>query len=162
MFYKKKNKIKNYDSNTIYAPLDGKVLPIELVKDSVFSQKLMGDGLAIAPVNGKVYSPVSGEIIALFPTNHAIGIRSDSGMDVIVHVGINTVELKGVGFTSHVKAGDRVEVANLLITADYQRIKSQYEMTTMIVIENSDDYYLEKTQTKDVKAGDSLIVLRKE
>lgn len=121
------------------APLTGTVKKIEDVPDPVFSQKMMGDGIAIEPTDGTVVSPVNGEIIQFFHTKHAIGIRSNTGLEILIHVGLETVTMNGEGFTGHVKEGDKVRVGDKLITFDLELIKEKATSTiTPIVVTNGD------------------------
>ncbi|MBM7642284.1 PTS transporter subunit IIBC [Streptococcus loxodontisalivarius] len=112
---------------------DGVVLPITEVHDPVFSQKMMGDGFAVEPENGSVYSPVAGVVTSVFPTKHALGILTDNGLEVLVHVGIDTVALNGAPFSAKVAEGDRVAAGDLLLVADLEAIKSADRETTIIV-----------------------------
>ncbi|MGD6776721.1 glucose-specific PTS transporter subunit IIBC [Sutcliffiella horikoshii] len=114
----------------VVMPMTGKLLPITEVPDKIFSQKMMGDGFAIEPTDGKVVSPVAGKIVNLFPTKHAIGIETADGREVLVHVGIDTVNLKGKGFESLVEQGDTVEQGQVLLNVDL-RIVSE-EATSII------------------------------
>ncbi|RXJ02053.1 PTS glucose transporter subunit IIA [Anaerobacillus alkaliphilus] len=124
---------------TIVAPLTGTVKRLEDVPDPVFSQKMMGDGVAIDPSEGKVVSPVDGEIIQFFHTKHAIGIRSKTGLEILIHVGLETVTMNGEGFTGHVEEGDKVKVGDTLITFDLDLIREKAASTiTPIVITNGD------------------------
>lgn len=132
------NKDKN-NKEIIFAPLNGKVLSIEEVPDPVFSQKMMGDGLAIEPTDGKVVSPVKGEIIQVFPTKHAIGIKTETGLEILIHIGLETVQMKGEGFTTHVSEGSIVEVGSPLVTFDLDLVREKAASTiTPIVITNFD------------------------
>lgn len=124
---------------TFVAPLTGTVKKIEDVPDPVFSQKMMGDGIAIEPTDGMVVSPVDGEIIQFFHTKHAIGIRSNTGLEILIHVGLETVTMNGEGFTGHVKEGDKVKVGDKLISFDLELIKEKATSTiTPIVVTNGD------------------------
>ncbi|MEH7223812.1 PTS glucose transporter subunit IIA [Bacillus sp. JJ1566] len=123
----------------LIAPATGKILALEEVPDPVFSQKMMGDGLAIEPSEGKIVSPVNGEIIQVFPTKHAIGIKTEIGLELLIHIGLETVNMKGEGFTTHVKEGDKVEVGTDLVTFDLDLVKEKAASTiTPIVITNFD------------------------
>ncbi|MBU9720144.1 MULTISPECIES: PTS sugar transporter subunit IIA [Bacillaceae] len=123
----------------VVAPLTGTVKQLSDVPDPVFSQKMMGDGIAIEPSEGNVVSPVDGEIIQFFPTRHAIGIRSKAGVEILIHVGLDTVNMKGEGFTGHVKEGDKVKVGDKLITFDLDLIQEKATSTiTPIIITNGD------------------------
>ncbi|EHJ51599.1 PTS transporter subunit IIBC [Streptococcus macacae] len=112
---------------------DGEVIPITDVQDPVFSQKMMGDGFAVEPENGNIYSPVSGLVTSVFPTKHALGLLTDDGLEVLVHVGLDTVALNGAPFSAKVKDGQRVELGDLLLVADLDAIKSADRETTTIV-----------------------------
>mgnify|MGYP003312446957 CR=1 FL=1 len=120
---------------SIASPLKGKVVKLETLKDKTFSQKIMGDGIAIIPSEGKVYSPVDGKISALLDTKHAYGITSVDGYELLVHIGIDTVNLKGKGFKSNVKEGDQVKKGQLLGTFDIPFIKKKgYSIATPIIV----------------------------
>ena len=112
---------------------DGQVLPITQVHDPVFSQKMMGDGFAVEPENGNIYSPVAGLVTSVFPTKHALGLLTDDGLEVLVHVGLDTVALNGAPFSAKVKDGQRVALGDLLLVADLEAIKSADRETTVIV-----------------------------
>ena len=103
---------------SVTAPISGKIIPITEVPDSVFSEKVLGDGIAIIPSDGKIYSPVNGVVSSVAETLHAYGFTSDDGLDVLVHFGLETVNLKGEGFKSYVKDGDRVSVGDLVAEVD--------------------------------------------
>jgi PTS system glucose-specific IIA component len=133
---KEQEKIKE---ETVYSPIDGQVVALGDVPDPVFSQKMMGDGIAVSPENGYIVSPVEGEIIQLFHTKHAVGIRSLSGLEFLLHIGLDTVELNGEGFEAHVKEGDKVKVGDPLITFDLELISEKAPSAiTPIVITNGD------------------------
>ncbi|MCS4487865.1 PTS transporter subunit IIBC [Streptococcus sciuri] len=120
-------------SDTVASVADGEVIPITAVKDPVFSQKMMGDGFAVEPENGNVYAPVSGIVTSVFPTKHALGLLTDNGLEVLVHVGLDTVALNGAPFSAKVLDGQRVEVGDLLLVADLDAIKAAGRETTIIV-----------------------------
>ena len=123
----------------LLAPLNGTIIPIEEVPDPVFSQKMMGDGIAIQPSGGHVYAPFSGEIILVAPTKHAIGIRSKSGIEVLIHIGLETVALNGEGFQPAVQEGERVKAGQLLIEVDWAYIEERVESTvTPVIVTKSD------------------------
>ncbi|KMM39040.1 PTS sugar transporter subunit IIA [Guptibacillus hwajinpoensis] len=123
----------------IYSPLNGKVVELETVPDPTFSQKMMGDGIAIEPTDGKVVSPVNGKIIQFFHTKHAVGIESESGLEILIHVGLETVGMGGEGFEGHVKEGDKVKVGDPLITVDLDLVKEKASSTiTPVIITNPD------------------------
>lgn len=120
-------------------PVKGEVIDMTKVPDEVFASKMMGDGFAVVPADNQVYSPVDGEIIKVFTTKHALLIRSDSGIEIILHIGIGTVELKGEGFTIHVEDGAKVTAGDLLATVDFDFVKAQEKsIVTPVVITNMD------------------------
>ena len=125
----------------ILAPVEGKVVPLSEVNDPTFSQEILGKGVAIIPERGRVVAPVSGEVTVLFPTLHAVSITTDSGVELIVHVGLDTVNLKGVHYKAHAKQGDRVKAGDLLLEFDIEAIiEDGYEVITPVIICNASDY----------------------
>ena len=126
---------------TVAAPLAGNVVPLSSAADATFASGLLGKGVAIIPTQGEVHSPVKGRVASLFATLHAIGIESSDGVEVLIHVGIDTVKLNGQYFTAHVQIGDDVEVGDRLLTFDADAIAAAgFDLTTPILISNSDDY----------------------
>lgn len=124
----------------LYNPVDGDVIPIEEVSDPVFSQKMMGDGFGVEPTNGDVYSPVSGEVVSVFPTKHAIGLKADNGIEVLVHIGVDTVELEGAPFEIFVTEGDKVTETTQLAKVDLEALKAADKPDTVIIVfTNMDD-----------------------
>lgn len=125
----------------LYSPLKGKVKALNEVNDAVFSTGLMGKGAAILPEEGKVVSPVSGTITTIFKTKHAIGITSNNGAEILIHVGLDTVQLEGKYFTAHVEDGDVVAAGDTLVTFDMEAIKAEgYDLITPVIITNQDHY----------------------
>ncbi|MFP7159428.1 beta-glucoside-specific PTS transporter subunit IIABC [Priestia aryabhattai] len=125
----------------LYSPLKGKVKALSEVNDAAFSTGVIGKGVAIQPEEGKVVSPVSGRITIVFKTKHAIGITSDNGAEILIHIGLDTVQLEGEFFTAHVKDGDFVDAGDTLITFDMEAIKAEgYDLITPVVITNQDHY----------------------
>ncbi len=143
----------------VVSPIDGQMKLLNDVNDEAFASKMMGDGIAIVPRNGLLYSPVSGEITMVFPTNHAIGIKSKEGAEVLIHIGIDTVELNGKGFTSLVKQGDIVNGGDKLIEFDVDFVKrSGYESDVMVIITNTPDFNsINYIESDDVKHGDYIL-----
>lgn len=143
----------------VYSPLKGKSIPLSQVNDATFAAEILGKGIAIEPIEGKVIAPFNGKVSAVVDTKHAVGLQSDSGVEVLIHIGMDTVKLEGKYYTVHVKEGDIIKKGDLLVTFDMEEIKkSGYELTTPIVITNSDDYKEIKTITADeVNALDKLI-----
>ncbi len=114
---------KSMEQSVIYAPLDGEIIGLEKVPDPTFAEKMMGDGIAIIPKSGEVVAPFDGEVVQLFPTMHAIGLRNAQGVELLVHIGLETVALNGEGFTKHVSQGDKVKKGDLLLSFDLAFIK---------------------------------------
>lgn len=148
-------------SETIVAPMSGRAIAMTEVSDPVFASEAMGKGAAIEPSDGKVYSPVDGSVTLLAETGHALGLLSDAGAEVLLHIGIDTVELKGEPFTAHVAAGDKVSKGQLLMDVDLSVIKAAGKpATTMVIVTNTDSYGAVEGHTgSDVAAGDDLIDL---
>ena len=123
----------------VYSVADGEVIALEQVKDPVFSQKMMGDGFAVEPENGNIVSPVSGTVSSIFPTKHALGLVTEAGLEVLVHIGLDTVSLEGKPFTVHVAEGQKVAAGDLLVTADLDAIRAAgRETSTIVVFTNGD------------------------
>ena len=123
----------------VYSVADGQVVALEQVKDPVFAQKMMGDGFAVEPANGNIVSPVSGTVSSIFPTKHALGLVTEAGLEVLVHIGLDTVSLEGKPFTVHVAEGQKVSAGDLLVTADLDAIRAAgRETSTVVVFTNGD------------------------
>ena len=123
----------------VYSVADGQVIALEQVKDPVFAQKMMGDGFAVEPANGNIVSPVTGTVSSIFPTKHALGLVTESGLEVLVHIGLDTVSLEGKPFTVHVSEGQKVAAGDLLVTADLDAIRAAgRETSTVVVFTNGD------------------------
>lgn len=153
-FFKSKDK-------GFYAFVSGKTIAIEEVKDDVFSSKMMGEGIAIIPNEGKLYAPCSGRVIVVMEgSQHAIGIENTEGMEILLHVGIDTVELNGEGFTPHVKVGDLVEKGELLMDFDQTIIKEKgYDDITIMIVTNTNSHTLTQLVVgQEVEANTSVIV----
>src|SRR5690606_32855560 len=117
------------------------VKPLAEIKDTAFASGALGQGVAIIPTEGKLFAPVSGTVTALFPTNHAIGVTSEDGAEILMHIGMDTVQLDGKHFTAHVEQGARVEKGQLLIEFDVAAIKDAgFDLTTPVVVTNQDKY----------------------
>ncbi|MGG4491906.1 PTS sugar transporter subunit IIA [Metabacillus idriensis] len=152
-------KTEKQTEETVYAPLTGRLLNLEDVPDPVFSQKMMGDGMAVEPSEGTLVSPVEGEIIQLFHTKHAIGIKSLTGMEILLHIGLETVAMNGEGFEAFVKEGDKVKPGDKLITFDLNLIKEKAASTiTPIIITNGDIIEnVQKSPLGEVKGGSDKV-----
>ena len=138
--FMKKNKVQ------VFSPLSGQVIPLEQVPDPVFSQKMMGEGVAIMPTGGDVVAPIDGTVVLVSKTKHAIGIRTKDETEVLIHVGLETVTLKGEGFTVFVNEGDIVSSGQKLMEVDWDFIKDKVpSIITPIVITNSAERSVEYT-----------------
>lgn len=143
----------------IKAPVSGKIVPLSEVKDEAFAGGVLGEGIAVIPEEGKICSPCDGVISVMYPTGHAVGIQSDIGAEVLIHVGMDTVTLNGSCFDIKVKAGDHVKAGDLLVTADLDGIKAAgLDITTPVIITNTADYLAIQPQTAEhVQAGEHLL-----
>ncbi len=147
-------------SYTVFSPMRGKVIPLRDVSDEVFSGGVLGDGCAVIPADGKIYSPVKGKISSIAETKHAFGISSEDDLEVLVHVGIDTVSLNGEGFVTHVKVGDEVSVGDLLGEVDLALLKQKgYDIATPVVVCDGAENMTLSVEGKDtVRAGDVLLL----
>ncbi|QIK58054.1 PTS transporter subunit EIIC [Erysipelothrix sp. HDW6A] len=148
------------DREDVLSPITGTIIPLANVKDEAFAMGTMGNGLAIQPTEGKVVAPFDGTVTALFPTNHAIGITSDNGMELLIHVGLDTVQLDGQYFEALVKQGDKVTQGQTLLKFDIDAItEAGYNLETPIIITNKDDY-LDILPIDDASAKQGDIIIR--
>ncbi|MFB4166974.1 PTS glucose transporter subunit IIA [Virgibacillus sp. JSM 102003] len=157
-----KNLFKKESSNTkIYAPINGEIVSLEEVPDPVFSQKMMGDGIAIKPSEGQVYSPVEGEVVQIPETKHAIGLRTEDGIEILIHIGLETVSLEGKGFTINVSTGDKVSVGDSLMEFDLEYVRNNASSDiSPIVITNGKDTgkSFSMTEEKESTAKETVII----
>ncbi len=146
---------------SIVSPLTGVIKPLSDVDDQVFASEAMGKGIAIEPTIGQAIAPVEGVVSTVFPTGHAIGITSEAGAEVLIHIGINTVQLDGKHYSPVVKQGDRVKLGDVLVNFDIEKIKKEgYQVTTPIIITNTNRYVdIIETGAETVSAKDSLLTL---
>ncbi len=142
----------------VYSVADGEVIALEQVKDPVFSQKMMGDGFAVEPANGNIVSPVSGTVSSIFPTKHALGLVTEAGLEVLVHIGLDTVSLEGKPFTVHVAEGQKVAAGDLLVTADLDAIREAgRETSTIVVFTNADAIQSVKLEQTGSLASNTVV-----
>lgn len=145
---------------TFTSPVAGKMIPLSQVQDEVFSSKAMGDGIAVVPSKGELYAPVDGEISMIFETNHALGMKTETGAEILFHVGLNTVQLGGEHFTPQVKVGDQVKEGDVLLTFDLEKIKaSSFDPVTLAIITNTDKYDVQINKQENVTRQDKLMVI---
>ena len=155
---------KNAKIISVKAAEDGRTIPMDQVNDQTFAQEFLGPGIAIHPSNGTVVSPIDGTIATVMDTKHAVCIQGEDGLEMIVHAGLDTVELNGKYYEAHVNTGDHVKAGDVLLTFDIEEIaKAGYDVTTPIVITNLSGYKITKCLTgQQVQAGDEVIQLTKE
>lgn len=146
---------------TIASPLKGNIVPLNEVKDETFASEMMGKGIAINPTEGKVVSPINGTVQMIFKTKHAIGLKSEDGAEILIHIGMDTVQLDGKHFTVHVKDGDKVKVGDTLVEFDMNAIKNEgYELITPVIITNTMEYLeIVPKDIKSVNTGETLITI---
>lgn len=165
---KKEEEIKNNETNSIsdvkeyteeiYAPIEGQLISLQEVPDSTFASECMGKGIAIIPDQGKVFAPFDGTVSLVFPTKHAIGLTSQNGTEVLIHIGLDTVELDGKYFDVHVQAGDTIQKGQLLVDFDLEKISEKYPVTTPIIITNTDRFAeIKNSDHKHCVKGDVIL-----
>lgn len=155
---------KNAKTISLKAVEDGRTIPMDEVNDQTFAQELLGPGIAIVPSNGAVVSPINGTIATVMDTKHAVCIQGEDGLELIVHAGLDTVELNGKYYQTYKEIGDQVKAGDVLLEFDLEEItKAGYDVTTPIVITNLGDYKITKCLTgQQVKAGEEVIQLTKQ
>lgn len=144
----------------LFSPANGVVKLLENVDDEAFSKKILGDGIAVTASDGYVYAPVTGEISMIFPTNHALGIKSDEGLEILIHIGIDTVELNGKWFKSFVKENQHVKKGDLLVKYNFAKVSKKYGSDIILIITNSKDYSCFDYQSGKVKPGDQILSIK--
>lgn len=154
-----KNETTLLEDIAVWSPVKGEVLELQQVEDAAFSAGILGKGCAIVPTEGEIYAPVDGVLTTLFPTKHALGITSDDGVEVLIHIGLNTVQLNGEGFTAHVQQGARVSRGQHLLSFDLADVKNKgYCLQTPVIITNTKDYLeILSTMQKEVVPDDVLL-----
>lgn len=141
----------------IVSPADGKLIPLAEVGDGMFSEKIMGDGFAVIPENGNVCAPLSGTVQSVFPTGHAVGISTKDGIECIVHIGLDTVNLNGEGFEPLVKQGAKVKAGQPVVKFEKELLEGKgYNLVTMVVFPSGYEHSFDLGQ-KNVTAGETLI-----
>lgn len=154
--FKKKEK-----KHVIGSPAKGKAVSLKEVNDPTFAEEMLGKGAAVIPEEGKIYAPADGEIGMVFDTLHAVSMTTDFGAEILIHIGLDTVKMKGDGFTGHVKVGDHVKKGDLLLEVDLEKVKTAgYDTITPVLVCNTPDYAsVEGIQADAVNAGDDLIII---
>lgn len=163
MFGFLKKKKEEVGNEVICAPVKGKAVESKEVNDPTFGEEMLGAGMAILPSEGKVYSPVDGKVSMCIDSNHAVGIMSNQGTELLIHIGLDTVSLKGQHFTPHMKEGDEVKKGDLLIEFDMEAIKAAgFEVITPVIVTNSFDFKeVIRFTGKDVEVGDAVMEIVK-
>lgn len=153
------SKTQKREEREVFSPLSGKVIPLKEVHDEVFSSELMGKGCAVIPSEGKIYAPLDGKVVGLLESHHAVGIESGDGVEVLIHVGMDTVKLGGEGFTTYVEEGESVKKGQLLLEFDIEKIQAEgYEVTTPVIVANSDEFSeIVTVANKEVSHGEGLL-----
>lgn len=153
-FFKKKQKeeTNTVEKKNLYAPANGRVISVTEVADPVFSQKMMGDGYAVIPTDGKIYSPVDGKVMSVFPTKHAVGIQMDNGIEILLHMGLDTVELNGKPFETHVSEGDVLSATTLVATCDLEALAEAGKDNAMVVVITN----MDKVESFDLTASGNV------
>jgi len=159
----KKKKEGNSNNEVICAPVKGMAVASKEVSDPTFGEEVLGAGMAIKPVEGKVYAPVDGKITMCIDSCHAVGLSSDKGTEILIHIGLDTVSLKGEHFTAHVKEGDEVKKGDLLIEFDLEAVKAAgFDVITPVIVCNSFDFKeVIRFVDKEVEVGDNVMELVK-
>jgi PTS system beta-glucosides-specific IIC component len=155
----KSEKAPAFDGNKLYAPLNGKVVPITEVPDPTFAECLLGNGIAIIPTDGKIYSPVDGTVENMFDTGHAVCLKSSTGVEILIHVGLETFSMNGAPFTIHCANGDTIKKGQLLLEADLAAIQAAgLPVITPVVVTNSDNYPTFEAVTGIDVTNDDIII----
>lgn len=147
----------------IGAPMAGRLVSIKEVSDPTFGEEILGKGAAIIPSGNQVYAPIDGKVATVFPTGHAVAVTGHDGTEILIHVGLDTVNLNGEHYTIHVEAEQEVKKGDLLLEADLEQIKAAgYDIITPVVICNSDEFTeIQAEPARDVEPGDDILKLRK-
>ena len=151
------------NSIKIGAPISGRLVSIKEVSDPTFGEEILGKGAAVIPDDGKVYAPADGTVSTVFPTGHAVAMATDDGVEILVHVGLDTVKLDGKHFTIHAQEDQKVKKGDLLLEVNLEQVKAEgYDTITPIVICNSDDFAeIKMAQPGEVAHGDDILTLQK-
>ncbi|WP_163100904.1 PTS sugar transporter subunit IIA [Peribacillus alkalitolerans] len=160
MFKKLFGKKTEQAPDVLVSPATGRVIPLEEVPDPVFAEKMMGDGLAIEPTEGVIVAPIDGKVLQVFPTKHAIGLKTDAGTEILIHIGLETVGMKGEGFEAHVKEGDLVKKGDTLVIFDLNlvREKAKSLITPIIITNTAEMKSFKKASTTELTKGETTFI----
>lgn len=152
---------KKENNKVIGSPAKGRAVALSEVNDPTFAEEMLGKGAAVIPEDGKICAPADGEIGMVFDTLHAVSMTTDFGAEILIHIGLDTVKMKGEGFTGHVKAGDHVKKGDFLLEVDLEKVKAAgYDTITPVIVCNTPDYSsVENVGKGAVNAGDDLIIV---
>lgn len=157
LFRKKETEVED---SCIYSPVAGRAATLESLQDGMFSEKILGDGIVVIPSDGEFKAPVSGVLESAFPTGHAYGIRTESGKEILIHIGLDTVAMKGEGFHTYVKQGQEVTVGDKLVSVDLQAIeKAGYSPATMVIVTSQNKIGYRVPEGSLVKVCEKLMEL---
>lgn len=155
--FKKKERI-----DELASPVNGKMINLKEVPDKVFASEMMGPGVAFISNDGKIYSPCDGELITVFPTKHAIGIKANNGAEILIHFGLDTIQLEGKGFKQVAKEGQRLKKGDLILDVDIVFLqKKGYAIETPMVITNSDEFYVKVNKLANVSTNTEVVITLK-
>lgn len=148
---------------TLGSPTSGKAVPLSKVNDPTFAEEMVGKGAAVIPADGKICAPADGKIEMVFPTLHAFGMTTDYGAELLIHVGLDTVNLNGDGFTSHIQLGDSVKKGDLLLEVDLEKLQRLgYDTVIPVLVTNHLDFTsVEGVSEKETAPGEDLVIIRK-
>lgn len=149
-------RFKKKKADAFFAPVDGTFVPLNEVADPVFSQKMMGEGFGIQPAASEIYAPIKGTITTIFQTKHAIGLTSPSGSEVLIHIGLDTVELAGEPFEVHVQAGQTVDEQTLLVTADFAEVRAAGKNEVVLTLITNGGESFDTLNKNQLKHGELL------
>lgn len=154
--------VKKQKEMAVYSPADGVAIELSSVPDEAFSEKILGDGAAVIPKNGNIYSPVEGEIIDITDTKHAFCITTNEGTEILLHIGIDTVKLKGEGFSVKISSGDKVKVGTKIAEVDLEVLKNNnIRMETPVILTEAQNYKITQVHTGEVAGGRDVLFLYK-
>lgn len=154
---------KKDEGITVFAPVAGKLVPLSEVSDPTFSEGILGQGAAVIPSGNQFFSPVDGTVTTVFPTGHAAALTSTDGVEILLHIGLDTVKLNGQHFTIHAEEGQQVKKGDLLLEADLEQIKAAgYDVITPVIVCNTEEFAdIAMADAQDVEIGDAALILKK-